>query len=240
MNAAEILIAVRKAGAGLRVEGNSLFASHASRIAPTIKAAIRENKPQIIAALAKPICVVCNAPTDLWTLDTPTGTALVHQECAAFLPKPEVADLGTAYQAASPDCSVTIIELPQAQRYRKTFAALQMKPPALVSVERWQQAIEDGREFLAKWGEQAQALGWDSRDLFGLHAPPDKPYPSYSQLSRYDETGLVWLLQGREVVALTEAIAKIRNPDTDVITTYRRSDKPGYGPLGGSEKTHTL
>jgi hypothetical protein len=51
MNAAEVLMAVREAGAALRVEGDSLVASNASRIAPAIKAAIRENKPHLIAAL---------------------------------------------------------------------------------------------------------------------------------------------------------------------------------------------
>jgi len=45
--------------------------------------------------------------------------------------------------------------------------------------------------------------------------------PSYRRLSRYDETGLCWLLQGRPVVALTEATAAIHNP-TGAITIYRR------------------
>jgi hypothetical protein len=136
--------------------------------------------------------------------------------------------------AASPDCTVTVIELPQAQRYRKTFAALQMKPPALVPVERWRQCVEDGSKFLARWGEQAESLGWTSVDLFGLHTPPEKPHPSYRRLSRYDETGLCWLLQGREVVALTADTASIRNLETGAITTYRRFNKPALGPLGDS------
>src|SRR6516162_8969657 len=51
------------------------------------------------------------------------------------------------------------------------------------------------RRFLAKWGEQAAALGWTPRDLFGLQKSPDQPHPSYRRLSRYDETGLIWLLQ---------------------------------------------
>jgi hypothetical protein len=234
MNAAEILVAVRKAGATLRVEGDSLVASNASRITPVIKAAIREHKPQIIAALAKPVCVVCNAPDDLWTLDTPVGAVAVHKECAAFLSKPEPAEPTAAYQAASPECSVTVIELPQAQRYRRTFAALQMKPPALVPVERWQRCVEDGKRFLAKWGEQAESLGWTSADLFGLHTPPDKPHPSYSRLSRYDASGLIWLLQGRQVIALTEATATIRNPTTGNITVFRKNNRPALGPLGDS------
>ena len=89
------------------------------------------------------------------------------------------------------------------------------------------------RAFLARWGDQAEALGWTSRDLFGLHTPPAQPHPSYSRLSRYDATGLVWLLRGRPVVALTEATAAIQNP-TGAITVYRRHNKPALGPLGDS------
>jgi hypothetical protein len=103
----------------------------------------------------------------------------------------------------------------------------------LVSVSCWQQCVEDGRTFLARWGEQAEALGWTAKDLFGLHKPLEKPHPSYSRLSRYDETGLIWLLCGREVVALTEATAAIQN-QTGNVTTYRRHNKPAFGPLGDS------
>ena len=98
---------------------------------------------------------------------------------------------------------------------------------------RWQQTIEDGRRFLVRWGEQANALGWTARDLFGLHGVPDKPAPNYRRLSRYDETGLIWLLQGRPVVALTENTAAIENP-TGSITVYRKNNKPALGPLGDS------
>jgi hypothetical protein len=94
------------------------------------------------------------------------------------------------------------------------------------------QALGLGR-FLARWGQQAEALGWTSRDLFGLHKPPANTHASYSRLSRYDETGLTWLLCGREVVALTEATAAIQNP-TGAITTYRRFNRPALGPVGDS------
>jgi hypothetical protein len=226
MRAAEILNAVREAGATLRVEGESLVASNASRIAPAIKAAIREHKPELIAVLAKPVCKVCGAADDLWTLDTPAGDVLVHQECARFLRKPEPAEPSAAYEAVSADpdgtgCKVEIVELPPGQRYRKVFGILQLRPPALAPIERWQQCVEDGSRFLAKWGEQAEALGWTSADLFGLHTPPDKPHPSYNRLSRYDCMGLIWILQGRRVVALTELTAAIENP-TGNITVYRR------------------
>jgi hypothetical protein len=132
-----------------------------------------------------------------------------------------------AYRATStgPDgtgCKVEIIELPATGlRYRRTFAHLRLRPPAHIPEDRWRQAVEDGRRFLAQWGNQAEALGWTARDLFGLHTPPERPHPSY-RLSRYDCNGLCWLLQGRSVTVLTETTATIRNLDTGSITTYRR------------------
>jgi hypothetical protein len=118
-------------------------------------------------------------------------------------------------------------------RFCRTLSALEARCPDLVPHDRWQAAVEDGRAFLTRWGESAQALGWTSADLFGLHAVPDKPHPSYRRLSRYDATGLIWLLQGRRVTALTEATAAIENP-TGAITTYRRFNRPALGPVGDS------
>jgi hypothetical protein len=132
-------------------------------------------------------------------------------------------------------CKGTVIEVPVAGlRYRRAYAHLQLGPPALIDVGRWRQCVEDGRAFLGRWGSQAESLGWDSRDLFGLHTPPERPYPSYQRLSRYDSTGLCWLLDGREVIALTGDTASIRNADTGSVTIYRRFNKPALGPLSDS------
>src|SRR5215475_3281007 len=95
-------------------------------------------------------------------------------------------------------------------RYRRAFAYLQLKPPALVDVARWRQCVEDGSKFLARWGQQAEALGWTAGDLFGLIEIPERPPPSFSRLSRYDRLGLCWALQGRDVIALTAEGAVIR------------------------------
>src|SRR5262245_34299269 len=94
-------------------------------------------------------------------------------------------------------------------RFGRIYTALEARCPDHVLGLGWQQAVEDARRFLSTWGAQAEALGWDARDLFGLHQPPDKPHPSYSRLSRYNCTGLVWLLQGRPVVVLTADTAAI-------------------------------
>ena len=106
-------------------------------------------------------------------------------------------------------------------RFGRSFSALEARCPDHVPVERWEQAVEDGKRFLAKWGTQAEALGWTSADLFGLAPVPEQPHPSYRRLSRYDCTGLIWLLEGRPVVALTAATAAIENP-TGNITMYSR------------------
>jgi hypothetical protein len=190
MTPAEIIVAVQRVGATLRVDGESLVASNASRIAPGIKTAIREHKPELISALL--------APT------------------------------------FGPGCKVTIVQIPATGlRYRRTFAHLQLRAPARVPKDRWRQCIEDGRAFLAKWGSQAEALGWTSEDLFGLHPPPADPHPSYRRLTRYDCTGLCWLLHGRPVGALTSDTAAIEGPSGS-ITVFRKNNRPAYGPLGDS------
>jgi hypothetical protein len=119
------------------------------------------------------------------------------------------------------------------ERSVAAIAMLQAHCPDHVEVTRWRQAIADAESFLTTWGERAAALGWTARDLFGLHKPPARPAPSYRRMSRYDQTGLVWLLQGRPVVALTESTAAIENP-TGAVTIYRRYNKPALGPVGDS------
>jgi len=118
-------------------------------------------------------------------------------------------------------------------RLCRTFKRLDFRCPNHVQADRWEAAVEDGRRFLAQWGEQAEALGWTARDLFGLAPVPDQPRPSYRRLSRYDETGLIWLLRGRPVLALTEGTAAIESP-TGTVSVYRRHNKPALGPVGDS------
>ena len=74
--------------------------------------------------------------------------------------------------------------------YARAIATLRERCPDYVEEERWRQCIADAEGFIAGWGEQAAALGWTERDLFGPHEPPAKPHPSYQRLRRRDCIGL--------------------------------------------------
>jgi len=58
------------------------------------------------------------------------------------------------------------------------------------------------------------------------------PKPGVTILFADDQTGLIWLLHGRRVVALTEDAAVIETATGTV--AYRRHNKPALGPLGDS------
>ena len=76
--------------------------------------------------------------------------------------------------------------------------------------------------------------GLPARPLFGWPDVPDRPGPKYQRLSRYDQTGLVWLLHGRRVVELTKDKAVIETPTCTV--SYRRHNQPAPGPAEESEE----
>jgi hypothetical protein len=100
------------------------------------------------------------------------------------------------------------------------FSAIERQCSDLVSVADWHRAVDDGRLFIVRWGERAEALGWTAQDLFGLHDPPEQRGPNYRRLSRYDVIGLIWLLHGRPVVALTADRAVIGTAGSG-LTFYR-------------------
>jgi len=115
----------------------------------------------------------------------------------------------------------------------RVFEILQSRCPDWVPVDRWQQCVEDGNRFFAQWGGHAEVFDWTARDLFGLAPVPDNPHRSYRRLSRYDETGLIWLLEGSEVLAVTANTATIRRPSGST-TTYRKKNTPAPSALDDS------
>ena len=116
--------------------------------------------------------------------------------------------------------------------FSEVLAVLEARCPDYVAPGRWHLCIDDARHFLLAWGDEAEALGWTAAELFGLHKPPAEPHPTYSRLSRYDDTGLIWHLTGNRVVALTDDTAAIQNRTTGNVTVYRKARKPALGPVG--------
>jgi len=87
-------------------------------------------------------------------------------------------------------------------------------PPADVPLARWQQFMDDCGRFLdLGWANRAEAFGWGPLDLFGC----DRERP----LARYDHMGLLWMIQGGKLVALTADSAKI-DTLTGALQTYPR------------------
>lgn len=99
---------------------------------------------------------------------------------------------------------------------------LEQRCPRHVDPNDWELAVNDARRFLTIWGRQAEALGWTTEELFGLAPVPDKVVGNYRRLSRYDLSGLIWLLRGRPVVALTATGAAIKHASGNV-TVYRKA-----------------
>ena len=74
--------------------------------------------------------------------------------------------------------------------------------PRGFTVDMWRQLGEDAVRFLDRWGSEASRLGWTTLDLFGVH--PVVP------TARYDAMGLVPLIRGSEVIAITARSASMR------------------------------
>ena len=75
-------------------------------------------------------------------------------------------------------------------------------PPSDMPFHRWRRFIENSGRFLDQgWASCADALGWGAFDLFGCDC--ERPF------ARVDHMGLLWLLNGRKLVALTACTATI-------------------------------
>ena len=70
------------------------------------------------------------------------------------------------------------------------------------SPERWRTLQADAMRFVETWGVQAAKLGWETVDVFGVNVT--------KSFVRLDAAGLIRLLDGRPVAALTEYQAVIQ------------------------------
>jgi hypothetical protein len=88
----------------------------------------------------------------------------------------------------------------------------------------WQQLVLDAERFLDGWAAQAAALGWQNWEILGCHRR--------APFARIDGMGLILLLHGRGLAAVTAAEAVIRS-GTGARQTYRR--RP-HDPLHPAER----
>jgi hypothetical protein len=91
------------------------------------------------------------------------------------------------------------------------------QPPGDVPARHWQRFVDDVGSFLdSPFCAAAEELGWGPFELFGCDR--DRPF------ARIDRAGLLWLLNGQRLVALSENTATIETR-AGARQTYRR--KPG-------------
>ena len=85
---------------------------------------------------------------------------------------------------------------------------------------RWGQFIDDCGRFLdSGWAQRAIWLGWAPINLFGCDR--ERPY------AKVDQAGLLWLIEGRSLMALSHDIAVIGSPSEGGQRHYRRrASKP--------------
>ena len=95
---------------------------------------------------------------------------------------------------------------------------LVMPPHPAWKDDGWKVLQQDALWFLQDWAAQANRLGWEALDLFGAH--PAAP------AARLDSKGLVLLLNGCLVVALTEDSAVIKTPLDRSLTFHRHMPPP--------------
>jgi hypothetical protein len=86
-------------------------------------------------------------------------------------------------------------------------------PPPGVPPKRWLRFCDDVGLFVDRWARYAAALGWRPLDLFGC----DRDL----LFDRINQVGLLWLLNGDKLIALSEHTATIETR-TGVRQTYRR------------------
>ena len=68
---------------------------------------------------------------------------------------------------------------------------------------RWATLVADAQAFLDLWAGQASGLDWATEEIFGCHR--------HVPAARYDAAGLVMMLGGGRIVAMTSDHATIEN-----------------------------
>lgn len=95
-----------------------------------------------------------------------------------------------------------------------------MPPPDGVPAARWRRFLDDARRVQDQgWLARAASMGWTTEDLFGVD--PVRPR------ERIEMMGLIWLIDGAQIVALAADRAAIRMATGPVQMFYRSVHQQG-------------
>jgi hypothetical protein len=226
------VIGARIESAGDRI----ILRAGATAIPAGLVGRVREAKSELLATLMCVVPVGTSHAQKEWTgseaeLVAPSdwfqhGASLVEGEtglgepCVAIA---SAADLALVQWGDAEDERAAIVEYDRGvpRDWAEGFARLDCaKPPADVSSHRWRLFIDDCGRFLDEgWAHCAMSLGWRALDLFGCDR--ERPF------ARLDHAGLLWLIDGRKLVALTANTATIETATGVRQTYYRRPAEPG-------------
>ncbi len=133
----------------------------------------------------------------------------------------EITPRGEIWGAAAASTKIVLLAVPPGVPGAWTQGVadlLAMSCPPASPAERWGTLREDSYRFLRDWAARAHDLDWMIIDLFGAHR--ERPWV------RFDCMGLVPLLNGARVTALSDTEAVIEKPNGTRLTFYRRGQVP--------------
>jgi hypothetical protein len=225
MAATDLLAAVRAAGGDLVAAGDRLRVTAPEPLPAELMERLRAAKSELLAALAAPVggvpfLITHAMRADLAALghsadDIRGMTPAKAHEILTARPADTSAGADTSTGAEDERAASVAAGTGPPSAWADSFARLDAtRPPGDVPPSRWRTFIDDAGRFLdGGWADRAAALGWMPLDLFGCDRR--KPF------ARIDHAGLVWLHNGRKVLALTTDSATIENRDAPP-HTYRR------------------
>jgi hypothetical protein len=145
---------------------------------------------------------------------------LVFDTCSLQVSK-NAGPVSNTGRAAAPEAPSTELHAPPgvpAQWIDGVAKLAEMPHPVRFPAGRWAQVVTDATAFLQEWATSAHRLGWPAWELFGCHRR--------APWGRIQGMGLVLLLRGQEIAALTATEAVIRTSSGARQTFHRKSADP--------------
>ena len=213
MSAAEALKAARAAGIQLAIKDEDLVLEAPAPPSPVVIDLLRRHKTELVA-LMRPTTIGCTPKSPMVAPGTPVTVQKQHFQLEGETAAPwgeeeeERAAIAEHDGGAPPAWAEALGRLDP------------VCPPCDIPPMRWLRLIDDCARFIDDgWAARAEALGWGPLDLFGCNR--DKPF------ARISQAGLLWLLEGRKLLALTADTAAIATQSGGKLTFYRRQLETG-------------